>query len=194
MDETTLLRVLDDAAAEARRLAGGAILCAPGCGECCHRMFAITQLDADRLRRGLAVLSQSAPEQAAAILERARAAWARVRDDFPGDAATGILDPGEEWRDWFWARTQGTPCPVQDPRTQACGMYAYRTAACRLYGPLVRIGDHVSGPCPNCYPGLSREQVETLAVRVVGDPAEWGEPGPETVIAAAIALDEGAPP
>ncbi|MEZ5355218.1 MAG: YkgJ family cysteine cluster protein [Bryobacteraceae bacterium] len=188
MDESTLLRILDDATAEAQRRAQGGILCAPGCGECCHRMFAIAAVDAERLHRGLAQLEQSDPAQAAAIRERARKAWDRVKMDFPGDAATGLLTGNEEWRDWFWARTQGVPCPVQDPETQACSMHEHRTAACRLYGPLLRIGGDWSGPCPKCYPGLSRAEIEPLAVTVEGDPGDWGEPAAETVIAAAIAL------
>ncbi|MEZ5400457.1 MAG: YkgJ family cysteine cluster protein [Bryobacteraceae bacterium] len=186
MDEARLLLVLEDAAEEARRRAPGAIACAAGCGECCHRMFAITEADAARLRRGLESMERTDPARAAGIRERARAAWDRVKADFPGDAETGILKSNEEWRDWFWARTQGVPCPVQDPESQACSMYEHRTAACRLYGPLIRVGEEWSGPCPKCYAGFERAEMEAAAPAI--DVDEWGEEGPETTIAAAIAL------
>ena len=49
-----LIQIVDAAMAEAARLGGAWLVCRPGCAECCLGPFPITQLDARRLREGLA--------------------------------------------------------------------------------------------------------------------------------------------
>jgi hypothetical protein len=55
-------------------------------------VFAVHQLDALRLRNGLAELEQEDPARAARVRKRARATVARLSPDFPGDLSTGVLE------------------------------------------------------------------------------------------------------
>src|SRR6266852_8910345 len=87
-----LIQIVDSALADTAEKSGGWLVCRPGCTQCCIGVFPINQLDALRLRRGLADLQKRAPDRAARVRERAREAVARLSADFPGDAATGILD------------------------------------------------------------------------------------------------------
>src|SRR5262245_48691064 len=82
-----LLSGIADSMAEAARRSGAWLVCRPGCTECCMGPFEITQLDARRLRSGLAALEAGDPIRAARI--RARVA-AYVEDD---EAACPALDP-----------------------------------------------------------------------------------------------------
>ena len=57
-DDQALLQIVDAALAEAARKSGAWLVCRPGCTECCLGPFPITQLDARRLREGLAELER----------------------------------------------------------------------------------------------------------------------------------------
>ena len=80
-----LIQIVDAAIAEAARKSGAWLVCRAGCAQCCMGPFPITQLDAARLRAGLAELERRDPERAARVRRRAEEARARMRD-FPGDA------------------------------------------------------------------------------------------------------------
>ena len=97
-----LVQIVDAAMAEAARLSGPWVVCRPGCAECCLGPFPITQLDARRLRNGLAQLELHDPLRAARVRLRAHEALAR-RPDFPGDRTSGILGEDEESEDRFAA-------------------------------------------------------------------------------------------
>lgn len=174
----TLLSIADEAFAEAKRRAGEWIACKSGCDECCRTPFAITEEDAARLQ--LSVVELGLQD----IVERADVAWEKMIADFPGDAATGVLDENPEWRAWFFARHKGTACPVLDEATGACRLYEYRPVCCRIYGPLIEIGGQVSDPCPLCYCGASDAEIESTRVRVDLPPCE--ESSRDTVIAFAL--------
>lgn len=162
-----LLQVVDAAMAEAARRAGGRLACRPGCTGCCHGPFPVNGLDAARLRRGLAELAARDPERAAAIVERARALLPVLSPDFPGDAATGAL-ADDDSADAYFERHAALPCPVLDPETGRCELYAHRPLSCRTFGPPVRIGDADLPPCDLCFQGSPPEEVE--ASRVEPDP------------------------
>src|SRR5579872_9590 len=87
-----LIQIVDAALADATRRSGDWLACRPGCTQCCIGVFAINQLDAERLRAGMKELSKKAPERAAAVQRRAEEAVRRLSLDFPGDSATGLLD------------------------------------------------------------------------------------------------------
>src|SRR5208337_1296612 len=91
-----LIQIVDAALADASRRSGDWLVCRPGCTQCCIGVFPINQLDAGRLRRGLADLDKRAPQRAGRVRERAREAVARLSPDFPGNPASGVLDEGEE--------------------------------------------------------------------------------------------------
>jgi len=56
-----LIQIVDSALADVTHRSGEWLVCRPGCTQCCIGAFPINQLDAMRLRRGLAELESSAP-------------------------------------------------------------------------------------------------------------------------------------
>jgi len=162
-----LLQVIDGAMSEAAALAGDRLACRPGCTECCHGPFPINGLDAARLRRGLAELAVHDPGRATAVVSRARAQLPLLADGFPGDPATGELADSDAADGYFEAHA-GLPCPVLDPATGCCDLYAHRPLSCRTFGPPVRIGDSDLPPCRLCFQGAGAAEIE--ACRVEPDP------------------------
>jgi Fe-S-cluster containining protein len=151
-----LIQIVDSALAEAAPRSGDWLVCRPGCTQCCVGVFPINQLDALRLRRGLADLEKRAPERADRVRERARDAVARLSADFPGDSVTGVLDEGEDERFADFANDE--PCPALDPKTGNCELYESRPMTCRVFGPPVRSEDGL-GVCELCYEGASDEEI-----------------------------------
>src|SRR6204780_341124 len=94
--DQALIQIVDSALAEAARRSGEWLVCRRGCTQCCIGAFPINQLDALRLRQGLADLEVSAPARAERVRARAQDAVARLSRDFPGDPATGLLDEGDD--------------------------------------------------------------------------------------------------
>ena len=130
-----LVQIVDAALADSARRSAAWLACRPGCSQCCMGVFAITQLDAVRLQEGLAELEQHDPKRAKRVRRRARAAVRRLRAGFPGDASTGILaESGADFEDF----ANDEPCPVLDPETGTCDLYAARPMTCRVFGPPVR--------------------------------------------------------
>src|SRR5690242_14720 len=133
-----LVQIVDAALAATLRKSGDWLVCRRGCTQCCIGAFAINQLDALRLRRGLAELEQISPERATRVRERAREAVHRLSADFPGDSNSGILDEGEEAEEKFANFANDEPCPALDPKTGDCELYESRPMTCRVFGPPVR--------------------------------------------------------
>jgi len=123
------------------------------------------------------------------ILERARANREAADLRFPGNLEKGELTADIGLRLWFFARWNGPPCPVLDPERGVCLLRKHRPAACRLYGPLIRIGGTTSGPCDLCYEGVREEEMPRYEVEVKG---RWdkGDPRPETIVALALLADD----
>jgi len=163
-----LTAILDRALEQAARKGGAQLACRAGCSECCMGPFPINSLDALRLKRGMHELAARDPRRAAAIRERAREAIALMREAFPGDPDSGLLDEDEEAQDLFFERHAGRPCPALDPATQACDLYAHRPVSCRTYGPPVRFGGKDLPPCRLCFQGSPPEVIESC--RVEPDP------------------------
>jgi Fe-S-cluster containining protein len=105
-----LVQVIDAAMSDAVRKSGDWIACRAGCFECCIGPFEITQLDAQRLRDGLAVLD---PERAARVRRRAR--------EYAGgdDEACPALDPEAGTCDLYDARP--LTCRVFGPAVRSHG-------------------------------------------------------------------------
>lgn len=149
--DAELLRVLDDSFDEVRRRAGAWLACGPGCSECCIGPFPITRLDVRRLRRGLSDLSHHDPERAGRILDRSLRAVRTLADGYPGDRAGGRLSGDVDALDLFFERHGSLPCPVLDPATGRCELYAARPVSCRTYGPPLRFVGEDALPCPLCF-------------------------------------------
>jgi Fe-S-cluster containining protein len=163
-----LIQIVDAAMAEAARLSGAWVVCEPGCADCCLGPFPITQLDAWRLRQGLAQLERRDPERAVRVRRRSRESVARMVD-FPGDLTTGILDEDEEAEERFAALPDEEYCPALDPDALTCDLYEARPITCRIFGPAVRSGGDVLGVCELNYQGATDEQIVACQVQV--DPA-----------------------
>jgi Fe-S-cluster containining protein len=143
----TLVQIIDAALAEAARRGGPWLLCRPGCAQCCLGEFPITQLDAARLRRGLAELEARDPQRAARVRRRTREALARQ---------TPMADDD--------------PCAALDPETRTCDLYAARPVTCRTFGPPVRCESGDLGVCELCFNGAS--DAEIAACEVDFDPQD----------------------
>lgn len=150
-----LVQIVDAATADAARRSGDWLKCRPGCTQCCIGIFAITQLDAVRLRSGLAALEHSDPSRAAAVRERARQSIERLQTGFPGNIETGELD---EENPAFADFANDEPCPALDPATGTCDLYTARPLTCRIFGPPVRSGEGI-GVCELCFDGAAEEEI-----------------------------------
>ena len=116
--DQTLIQIVDSALADVARRSGQWLVCGPGCTQCCIGVFPVNQLDAARLRKGLAELEASSPDRAELVRARARGAVTRLSPDFPGDAITGLLDEGDEAERRFSDFANDEPCPALDPATR----------------------------------------------------------------------------
>jgi Fe-S-cluster containining protein len=161
-DDYELLQIVDAALSDSARRSGAWLACRPGCTQCCVGVFAITQLDAFRLQKGMAKLEQQDPERARRVRRRARAAVRRLSAGFPGDASTGILDASARN---FEGYANDEPCPVLDPETGRCDLYAARPMTCRVFGPPIRSEEGL-GVCELCFDGATAEQVAACELYV----------------------------
>lgn len=150
-----LVQIIDAASADAAHRSGPWLQCRLGCTQCCIGIFSITQLDALRLRTGLAELEASDPARAAAVRARAAESVQRLTPGFPGDAATGQLDESHPDYEDF---ANDEPCPALDPATGACDLYAARPVTCRVFGPPVRSEDGI-GVCELNFVGATESEI-----------------------------------
>jgi len=164
--DAQLLQIVDIAFADSARRSGEHLVCRPGCTQCCHGAFAINPLDALRLRRALDELAVTEPEQAAAVEERARHYLTEFGPSFPGDQTTGILSESEEAQIAFEDFANDAPCPVLNPDTGLCDLYAGRPMTCRVFGPPVRVqseSDEASEEgfaiCELCFTNATEEEI-----------------------------------
>jgi Fe-S-cluster containining protein len=158
--DAELLRILDDGFDEAGRRAGAWLACGPGCSECCIGPFPITRLDVRRLRRELSDLRRDDPERAHRVVARALRAVRALSEGYPGDPARGRLSGDVDALDRFFERHGSLPCPVRDPESGCCELYAARPVSCRTYGPPLRFLGEDAPPCPLCFKEASTEIVE----------------------------------
>jgi Fe-S-cluster containining protein len=157
-----LFPIIDAALASANERSGAHLACHPGCHQCCIGVFAITPLDAAALREGLA----AAPNDVADRI-RARALASRERllgAGFPGDPNTGILFTQPHHEDAFEEFANDEPCPVLDPATGTCDLYASRPVQCRTFGPPMRDEDDHLTVCELCFTNASPEEVARCEV------------------------------
>ena len=153
-----LVQIVDAALADAAHRSGGWLVCKPGCSQCCVGVFTISGLDAARLRDGLGSVDQAV---AARVQQRVAASRTRLDSWFPGDARTGVLSQDEEAIELFEEFAHDEVCPVLDPLTGACDLYASRPILCRTFGPPVRNEDDGLAVCELCFGGAT--EAETAA-------------------------------
>jgi Fe-S-cluster containining protein len=161
-----LVQIVDAALSETTRKSGAWLVCRPGCTQCCIGPFPINQLDAARLRQGLAQLETDDPQRAARVLKRAGQTVARLSPDFPGDPNTGVLAEDEDAEAQFADFANDEPCPALDPGTGLCDLYAARPMTCRTFGPPVRSGSEGGlGVCELCYHGASDKEIAACEMK-----------------------------
>jgi Fe-S-cluster containining protein len=156
--DQALVQIVDSALADAAGRSGKWLVCRPGCTQCCVGVFPINQLDAARLREGLAKLEASAPERARSLRERAREAVSRLSKDFPGDPTSGLLDEDDDAEQRFAGFANEELCPALDPATGLCELYESRPMTCRVFGPPVRSEDGL-GVCELCFQGATDQEI-----------------------------------
>jgi Fe-S-cluster containining protein len=162
--DSELVQIVDASLAEAARRSGEWLACRPGCTQCCYGAFAITQLDAFRLKTGMRVLHAADPSVAEAVKERARAWLAEYLPTFPGDRETGILGESDADLEKFEDFANDAPCPALNTVTGLCEVYAWRPMTCRVFGPPIRTeaGDESAtalAHCELCFKGATESQV-----------------------------------
>ena len=192
-----LVQIVGSALADAVVRSGSWLACRPGCTQCCHGPFPISQLDVARLQAGLAELDRTEPDRAGRVRARARESIARLTPEFPGDRATGILAEDEAAQLAFDEFADEEPCPALDPATGTCDLYAHRPMTCREFGPPVRVedgGQSGLSVCELCFQGATPEQVaacemipapEDLEPRLIEELGEQGYRG-QTIVAFGI--------
>src|SRR3954468_21818770 len=156
--DAQLVQIVDAALADAARRSGEWLACRIGCTQCCVGVFAISQLDALRLRHGLATLDDTDPERAHGIRKRARHSLSRLGVEFPGNLTTGILADDEASLESFEGFGNEEVCPALSPVTGECELYASRPMTCRVFGPPVRTEEGL-GVCELCYDGAAPQEI-----------------------------------
>jgi Fe-S-cluster containining protein len=157
-NDSRLIQIVDAALSDATRRSGKWLACRLGCTQCCIGPFPINQLDAVRLRDGLAHLERHSPDRAARIRARAQDAVRRLSPTFPGNPTSGLLDDSPRGQQLFADFANDEPCPVLDPETGACELYESRPMTCRVFGPPVRSEDGL-GCCELCFQGATDKEI-----------------------------------
>ncbi len=153
---TDLFPIVDAALASTTARSGNWLACKPGCHQCCVGVFTISQLDAEKLREGLAMAEAKVAER---IRTRAAESRTRLRADFPGNPVTGLLFTEPHHEEAFAEFANDEPCPVLDPETGACDLYASRPVQCRTFGPPIRDMDGHLTVCELCFIDAPAEEV-----------------------------------
>ncbi len=161
------LRTVDGAIADAVARSGSWLACRPGCSQCCHGVFSISPLDAHRLVTGLDALTGSDPARAARVRKRVRISAERLLPEFPGDPLTGTLKDTPEAAVAFEDFANEEPCPVLDPETHTCDLYAHRPVLCRTFGPPLETEEAGLAICDLCFNGASPAEIKAAQI----DPA-----------------------
>jgi Fe-S-cluster containining protein len=152
-----LFPILDAALASTTTLSGDWLVCRPGCKQCCVGVFPISQLDAETLREALETTD---PDVTSRIRTRAAASRARLTEHFPGDSSSGLLFTLPEHEEAFEQFANDEPCPVLDPATGTCDLYAARPVQCRTFGPPIRDEDDHLTVCELCFVDAPANEVE----------------------------------
>lgn len=158
-----LIQIVEAALLSAVQRSGSFLVCRPGCSQCCHGVFEISPLDADRLREGLLSLEAEDHLRAARIRTRVTAARTHLQPWFPGDSSTGVLSSRDEEVELFEEFASEDACPILDPETQTCDLYGARPILCRTFGPPIRneAADEEGGlaTCELCFNGASAQEI-----------------------------------
>jgi Fe-S-cluster containining protein len=152
-----LFLILDAALASTTARSADWLACRPGCNQCCVGVFPISQLDAETLRYAL---ENATPDLAGRIRSRVDASLSRLAPTFPGDPSSGLLFTAPGHEEAFEQFANDEPCPVLDPLTGTCDLYAARPVPCRTFGPPIRDEDNHLTVCELCFVAAPASEVE----------------------------------
>lgn len=175
----------------------GDLACRAGCFGCCVGLFEISFPEAALAAAGFAKLP---PDEKADILRRAERIVSTTAKQFPGDPATGLLDPArtEEADDRYFEVVADMACPMLELPSGRCRIYEYRPVTCRTYGLAWKTGEQMVHPsCGLNFVGAGEaRQLETgvdLSLLEDGERAALGtaasidlSPADETTLAHAV--------
>ncbi len=165
------VQIVDAAFADAAQRSGKWLLCRPGCTQCCVGVFEINQLDARRLKQGLAELKKNDPERAMRVQARARESVKRLEQEFPGNSRNGVLGEDEDAQAVFEDFANDEPCPALDPESGTCDLYAHRPMTCRVFGPPIR-SEGGLGVCELCFHRATADEIAACEMQVDPDGLE----------------------
>jgi Fe-S-cluster containining protein len=154
-----LVQIADAALVDATRRGGEHLVCRPGCTQCCVGVFPIAMQDAARLREGLAELDRTDPARAQRVRNRVVESLGRLTPWFPGDVAAGVLGEDYEAAMLFEEFANDEVCPVLDPASGTCDLYAARPILCRTFGPPMRTEEGNLGTCELCFIHATTEEI-----------------------------------
>ncbi len=161
--DAPLVQIVDAALASAVARSGEHLVCHAGCWQCCVGVFPIAQQDAARLREGLAALATTDTARAERVRQRVRESVLRLDPWFPGDRASGVLNEDYESVLLFEEFANDEVCPVLDPETHTCDLYAARPILCRTFGPPMRTpgddGEVNLGTCELCFIHATTDEI-----------------------------------
>jgi Fe-S-cluster containining protein len=168
--DSLLVQIMDASFAKAAQDAGKLLVCKPGCSQCCHGAFVLNPLDTLRIRAGMDMLRATEPALAARLEGRARAWIDEHGAEFPGNLQTGVLGDSKFEEERFEHFANDAACPVLNPDTGQCDLYAWRPMTCRVFGPPVRMGGGEElGHCELCFNGASKEKVAACEMTIPYD-------------------------
>jgi len=190
-----LIQIVDAALADAARKAGDWLACRPGCSQCCIGAFVINSLDAARLRAGLLALTDRDAECASRVRAKSREYMSRLKQQFPGNPESGILDEDPAVQEIVLELADQEACPALDTKTGACDLYEFRPMTCRVFGPPVRNEGGGLGVCELCFRGATVQEIaecemkpdpDDLEDTLVAELANAGQQG-NTIVAFVLA-------
>ena len=117
-------------------------------------------------------LQASDPQRALRVRNRVRDAVTKLAQDYPGDPVSGHLHEDEASQERFEDFANEEPCPVLDPATGTCDLYAHRPMTCRVFGPPVHSEEGL-GICELCFRDASEQEIEAAQMHLP-DPAMEG--------------------
>lgn len=170
--DAQLIQIVDDALADATRRGGHWLVCKPGCNQCCTGVFRISALDAERLREGLRRLDLADPQRSTALRLRIASAAHTLTPGFPGNAESGILHNDDASHEAFEDFANDQVCPVLDPLTGTCDLYAARPLTCRTFGPPVRTVEDGLGVCELCFDTATTAEIAAAEMYLPPDELE----------------------
>lgn len=140
------------------------------------------------------------PEATLAVCARALDQWRDRAAEFPGNAPTRILGPGETRREDFFDTFADVSCPALDPVKGTRLLYAWRPLSCRSFGLPVRYGSHTLPPCSLNFTAATEEEIAGAAVEpdpgdhegeLLAEGVRCGALAAETIVCAVLALAGG---